>query len=134
MRSSSNLSGFNVVHILAHSAALRCHSIEGLVMHRLRNFLAACAVFLSGCAADRYASNATPYQNPALPIFGPSILEPGPSIDDTVTDQKTRMPSKTFSSLIALGRAEPRPSMSLSLHIAQGNARRVAGKKGPAKL
>ena len=24
--------------------------------------------------------------------------------------------------------------MSLSLHIAQGNARRVAGKKGPAKL
>src|SRR5260221_13023931 len=42
--------------------------------------------------------------------------------------------SKTFSSLIALGRAEPRPSMSLSLHSAQGNARRVAGKKGPAKL
>ncbi len=24
--------------------------------------------------------------------------------------------------------------MSLSLHIAQGDARRVAGKKGPAKL
>jgi hypothetical protein len=24
--------------------------------------------------------------------------------------------------------------MSLSLHIAQGNARRVAGKKGPAKV
>src|SRR5260221_5072207 len=106
MRSSSNLSGFNVVHILAHSAALRCHSIEGLVMHRLRNFLAACAVFLSGCAAGRYASNATPYQNSALPIFCPNILETGPSIDHTCTDQKTPIPSKTFSRLIALGRAQ----------------------------
>jgi hypothetical protein len=42
--------------------------------------------------------------------------------------------SKIFSSLIALGRAEPRPSMPLSLHIAQGNARRVAGRNRPAKL
>jgi lipoprotein-anchoring transpeptidase ErfK/SrfK len=33
-------------------------------MQRLRNVVAACAVFLSGCAADRYASNATAYLNP----------------------------------------------------------------------
>jgi lipoprotein-anchoring transpeptidase ErfK/SrfK len=33
-------------------------------MHRLGNFLAACAVFLSGCAVDRYSSTATPYLNP----------------------------------------------------------------------
>jgi len=42
--------------------------------------------------------------------------------------------SKIFSSLIALGRLEPRPPMPLSLHIAQGNARRVAGRNRPAKL
>src|SRR5260370_42547132 len=35
---------------------------------------------------------------------------------------------------MALGRPEPRPSMPVSLHIAQGNTRRVAGRKGPAKL
>src|SRR5260221_8169029 len=34
---------------------------------------------------------------------------------------------------MALGRP-PRPSMPLLLHMAQGNARRVAGKKGSAKL
>src|SRR5258708_18946798 len=97
MRSSSDLSGFNVVQILAHSAALRCHSIEGLVMHRLRNFLAACAGFLSRCAADPHSSDATPFQNPAPPIFFPNILPPPPSIPDTLTDPKNPMPGTTFS-------------------------------------
>ena len=35
---------------------------------------------------------------------------------------------------MALGRLEPRPSMPLSLHIAHGNTRRLAGRNGPAKL